>query len=42
VRLPKFLRPLADVLWVCVGPFVYFLPELAGDMVCVKNCEKQG
>lgn len=33
---PKILRPLLHVLSVLVGPFVYFLPGLAGRMVCIK------
>lgn len=35
--LPKFLRFLPDILWVLSGPFTYFLPGLAGDMICIKN-----
>jgi 2-polyprenyl-3-methyl-5-hydroxy-6-metoxy-1,4-benzoquinol methylase len=35
--MPGLLRPLGNILWVCAGPFVHFFPELAGDMVGVKN-----
>jgi len=35
--MPKLLRPLGYILWVCAGPMVYFFPKLAGDMVGIKN-----
>lgn len=35
--MPKLLRPVGNILWVCAGPFVHFFPELAGDMVGIKN-----
>jgi len=38
--LPRLLILLANILWVCAGPFVYFLPGLAGDMVCIKTLEE--
>jgi SAM-dependent methyltransferase len=34
--LPTPLRLLINIIWVLAGPFVYFLPRLAGDMVCTK------
>jgi hypothetical protein len=36
-RAPKIVSPLLYVLSVVVGPFVYFLPELSGRMVCIKE-----
>lgn len=36
-HIPKLLRPLGNILWVCAGLFVHFFPELAGDMVGIKN-----
>jgi ubiquinone/menaquinone biosynthesis C-methylase UbiE len=35
--LPVWLRPLVDVVWVLAGPLAFLIPEIAGDMVCVKN-----
>lgn len=39
-RSPKVLSPLLYVLSMLVGPFVYFLPGLAGRMVCIKRLNK--
>lgn len=36
-HIPQALRPLGNILWVCAGPFVHFSPDLAGDMVGIKN-----
>lgn len=36
-RLPKTLRQLTNILWVLAGPLVYFAPQLAGAMVCIKR-----
>jgi len=36
-RLPKIVRSISYVIWVLTGPFTYFLPSLAGKMVCVKR-----
>jgi SAM-dependent methyltransferase len=35
--LPALLRSLIDVTWVLSGPLTFYFPEVAGDMVCVKN-----
>ena len=35
--LPRLLRVLVNIIWVSAGPIAYFLPGLAGDMVCVKK-----
>ena len=32
-RLPGIIEPLGHLVWVLSGPFVYFLPNLAGIMV---------
>lgn len=40
-RSPKIMSPLLYMLSVVVGPFVYFLPELAGRMVCIKKFNTQ-
>jgi len=39
-RFPWFLKWMLDIAYVLAGPIVYFLPELAGDMVCVKNLDR--
>ena len=36
-HLPRFCQPLCHFLWVLAGPLVYFFPNLAGSMVCVKS-----
>jgi hypothetical protein len=36
-RLPKALKPLADVLYVLAGPIVYFMPQLCGEIVAKKR-----
>jgi len=36
-RLPKLLRIPIHIAWYLAGPFVYFLPELSGDMICSKR-----
>ena len=38
--LPSPLRLLVNIIWVLAGPVVYFLPGLAGDMVCTKKIWK--
>jgi len=35
--LPRLLWPIINFMWVLAGPVVYFLPGLAGDMVCKKG-----
>ena len=35
--LPRLLWPIMNFIWVLAGPVVYFLPGLAGDMVCKKK-----
>jgi SAM-dependent methyltransferase len=35
--LTNVFPPITPLVWVLCGPFVYFLPRLAGNMVCVKN-----
>lgn len=35
--LPRLLHPLVNIIWVSSGPLTYFLPSLAGDMVCHKK-----
>ena len=40
-RVPKIMSPFLFVLSVLVGPFVYFLPGLAGRMVCIKKLNAQ-
>lgn len=37
--LPKALRPLVHLAWIGAGPLVRFLPELGGDMVCIKRLD---
>ena len=39
--LPLLLRPLVDVLWVLAGPISHSRPELAGNMVCIKNLGRE-
>jgi SAM-dependent methyltransferase len=39
-RAPKIMIPAFYILSVLVGPFVYFLPELSGRMVCIKRIIK--
>jgi len=39
-RFPRFLRWVLDITYVLAGPLVYFFPELAGDMFCIKNLNK--
>ena len=34
--VPTIMRPLVNVIWVCAGLFTYFIPELAGEQVCIK------
>jgi SAM-dependent methyltransferase len=36
-RLPGFLGPLGDLLWVLAGPLVRLFPSLGGNMVCWKQ-----
>jgi len=31
------VRLLVNILWVLVSPFTYYLPNMAGDMVCIKT-----
>lgn len=38
--LPPPLRPLIDVFWVLAGVFTHSRPELAGNMVCVKELSR--
>ena len=40
-RLPRFLIPLRHLVWLLASPLVYFLPRLAGDMVCTKHLESR-
>jgi SAM-dependent methyltransferase len=37
--VPKIFRPLLDILWVLVGPLVYFAPKISGNMVCIKKLD---
>ena len=39
-RFPRFLRWVLEIAYVLAGPVVYFFPEIAGDMVCVKNLKR--
>jgi predicted SAM-dependent methyltransferase len=39
-QLPRTLRLLINIIWILAGPFAYFIPRLAGDMVCSKNLNK--
>ncbi len=41
-RLPKTLGPLADIIYILAGPLVYFLPQLAGHVVCSKKLKSSG
>ena len=36
-RLPKILGVLTNILYLLAGPLVYFLPQLAGHVVCSKK-----
>jgi SAM-dependent methyltransferase len=36
-HLPRLLRIPIHVAWYLAGPFVYFLPELSGDIICSKK-----
>jgi SAM-dependent methyltransferase len=40
VRFPV-LRPLLMLLWILSAPFVYRAPDLAANMVCVKNVRER-
>lgn len=40
-RLPEPLRSLRRFLWVLTSPITYFVPELAGWMVCTKKLEEE-
>ncbi|MGD6805676.1 MAG: methyltransferase domain-containing protein [Candidatus Bathyarchaeia archaeon] len=31
------LKLLSDLIWIIAGPFTRFLPQSAGDMVCIKK-----
>ena len=35
--LPRVLHPFVNITWVSAGPLAYFLPRMAGDMVCHKR-----
>ncbi len=37
--LPELLRLLANAVWMVATPFSYFLPEIGGGMVCVKQVQ---
>jgi 2-polyprenyl-3-methyl-5-hydroxy-6-metoxy-1,4-benzoquinol methylase len=39
--LPGVVRPLIDVLWLITGPVTYYLPDLAGSMVAIKQIKKR-
>ncbi len=41
-RIPQAFRWLLDILYVLVGPFVYFFPKFACYMVCTKRLNKGG
>lgn len=36
-HVPGFARPIADIIYVLVGPVVFFFPQIACHMVCQKN-----
>jgi len=36
-RLPRTLRPLADIVYILAGPLVYFRPQLAGHIIGSKK-----
>ncbi len=40
-HIPKIFKPLHVLIWLIVGPFVYFLPGLAGQQICSKNLDDQ-
>ena len=33
----NILKVLGDLIWLIAGPFTHFLPQSAGDMVCIKK-----
>jgi hypothetical protein len=35
--LPDWLRLLANAVWLAATPLSYFLPEIGGSMVCLKE-----
>ena len=36
-HMPGFPRPIADIIYVLAGPWVFFLPQIACHMVCRKT-----
>ena len=40
-RLPRLLRIPIHIAWYLAGPFVYFLPQLSGDMICSKKLDNR-
>jgi hypothetical protein len=34
---PKVLRPILDIVWVFASTLSYFIPSIAGDIVCCKR-----
>ena len=33
----NILKPFNELIWILAGPFSYFMPFMAGDMICVKK-----
>jgi SAM-dependent methyltransferase len=36
-HLPSLATPIVDIIYVLIGPVVFFLPQLACHMVCIKT-----
>jgi SAM-dependent methyltransferase len=40
--LPEWLRLVANAVWMLGTPFSYYFPRIGGNMVCIKNLDRQG